>query len=75
MRRIGEVLMEFANGNKAMQIPHPDRGDEVGNTARAAVAFKNNLVRVKRLEAEQKATEERAIVERPRFLAMCALQV
>jgi hypothetical protein len=27
----------------------------VGDTARAAVAFKNNLVRVERLEAEQKA--------------------
>jgi len=64
IRRIGEVLMELANGNKAVQIPYAGRSDEVGDTARAANAFKNNLVRVERLEAEQKSTEERAIVER-----------
>jgi methyl-accepting chemotaxis protein len=64
IRRIGEVLMELANGNKAVQIPYAGRSDEIGDTARAANAFKNNLVRVERLEAEQKSTEERAVIER-----------
>ena len=64
IRRIGEVLMELANGNKAVQIPYADRADEVGDTARAAVAFKSNLERVERLEAEKKASEERTVVER-----------
>jgi methyl-accepting chemotaxis protein len=64
VRRIGEVLMELANGNKAVQIPYADRRDEVGDTARAAKAFKDNIVRVERLESEQKEAEKRAAVER-----------
>jgi methyl-accepting chemotaxis protein len=64
VRRIGEVLMELANGNKAVQIPYADRRDEVGDTARAAKAFKDNIVRVERLEGEQKEAEKRAAVER-----------
>ena len=36
IRRIGEVLVALANGNKAMDIPYVDRGDEVGDNARAA---------------------------------------
>jgi methyl-accepting chemotaxis protein len=72
IRRIGEVLMELANGNKAVRIPYADRRDEVGDTARAAVAFKNNLERVERLEAEQKATEERTIVERKSTMHLLA---
>jgi len=64
VRKIGEVLMELANGNKSVQIPYADRRDEVGDTARAAKAFKDNIVRVERLESEQKETEKRAAVER-----------
>jgi len=64
IRKIGEVLMELANGNKSVQIPYADRGDEVGDTARAAKTFKDNLVRMERLEVEQKAAEERTAVER-----------
>jgi methyl-accepting chemotaxis protein len=64
VRRIGEVLMELANGNKSVRIPYADRSDEVGDTARAAKAFKDNILRVERLESEQKETQERAAVER-----------
>jgi methyl-accepting chemotaxis protein len=64
IHKIGEVLIELANGNKAVRIPYAERSDEIGDTARAASAFKDNLLRVERLEAEQKATAERAIVER-----------
>src|SRR5262249_30070471 len=64
IRRIGEVLMELAGGNKTVPIPYADRRDEVGDTARAATAFKENLLRVERLEAEQKAAAERTVVER-----------
>src|SRR5262249_32387010 len=64
VRRMGEVLMELANGNKAVEIPYAERSDEIGDTARAARAFKDNLVRVERLEAEQKGADERAAIER-----------
>jgi len=64
VRRIGEVLMALANGNKTVAIPYADRRDEVGDTARAAKAFKDNLLRVERLEVAQKQAEERTAIER-----------
>src|SRR5262249_10188736 len=64
IRRIGDVLMELANGNKAVEIPYAERSDEIGDTARAAQAFKDNLMRVERLEAEQKEAEQQAAIER-----------
>jgi methyl-accepting chemotaxis protein len=72
IRRIGEVLMELAGGNKTVAIPYADRSDEVGDTARAATAFKENLLRVDRLEAEQKAAAERTIVERKSTMHLLA---
>ena len=72
IRRIGEVLMELANGNKLVVIPYASRGDEVGDTARAAKTFKDNLVRMERLEAQQKAVEERATAERKTTMHMLA---
>jgi methyl-accepting chemotaxis protein len=72
IRRIGEVLMELANGNKLVVIPYASRGDEVGDTARAAKTFKDNLVRMERLEAQQKAVEERATAERKSTMHMLA---
>ncbi len=64
IRKIGEVLMALANGDKAVEIPYAERSDEVGDTARAARAFKDNLMRVERLEAEQKEAEQRSAIER-----------
>jgi methyl-accepting chemotaxis protein len=59
IRRIGDVLLELANGNKDVQIPFANRTDEVGDTARAARTFQEQLVRMERLEAEQKEIEKR----------------
>jgi methyl-accepting chemotaxis protein len=60
IRRIGEVLLELANGNKTVDVPYAERGDEVGDNARAAKTFKEQLIRIEAMEAEQKANEERA---------------
>ncbi len=57
VRRIGEVLVAIANGNKAIDIPYAHRGDEVGDNARAAVKFKDNLVQIERMEAEKQQSE------------------
>ena len=64
IHRIGDVLMALAGGNKTIEIPYADRRDEVGDTARAANIFKDNLLRVERLEIEQKVAQERADVDR-----------
>lgn len=57
IRRIGDVLLELANGNKAVDIPYAQRGDEVGDAARAAATFRDQLIRMEQLEAEQKEVE------------------
>jgi methyl-accepting chemotaxis protein len=63
IRRIGEVLLELANGNKAVDVPYAARGDEVGDAARAAQTFKENILRIEEMEAEQRETERRAAAE------------
>ena len=64
IRRIGEVLLELANGNKAVEIPYTERGDEVGDNARAARTFKDNLIRIEQMEAEQKDLQATATAQR-----------
>ncbi|MEH2530697.1 methyl-accepting chemotaxis protein [Bradyrhizobium sp. AZCC 1588] len=64
IRRIGDVLMQLAGGNKAVEIPYTARGDEVGDNARAAHTFKDNLLRIEQMEAERKEQEAAAAARR-----------
>jgi len=64
IRRIGEVLLQLAGGNKAIEIPYTVRGDEVGDNARAARTFRDNLIRIEQMEAEQKDQEAAAATRR-----------
>src|SRR5439155_26651988 len=43
----------------AVDIPFTGRGDEVGDAARAANTFRDNLVRMEMMEADQKKAEAR----------------
>ena len=61
---IAGVLLQLANGQRDIDIPFTGRGDEVGDAARAARTFRDNLVRLEKLEAEQKQTADRIVVER-----------
>jgi methyl-accepting chemotaxis protein len=71
IRRIGDVLMELANGNKAVDVPYAIRRDEVGDAARAARTFRDNLVRIEQMEAVQK--EEEAVIASRRKADMLQL--
>jgi methyl-accepting chemotaxis protein len=64
IRRIGEVLMTLAHGDANVEIPYTRRGDEIGDNARAAQAFRDNIARVDALEAERRETERRTAEER-----------
>jgi methyl-accepting chemotaxis protein len=64
IRRIGDVLLQLAGGNKTVEIPYTARGDEVGDNARAAQTFKDNLIRIEQMEAEQKQQEAAAAAQR-----------
>ena len=61
---IAEVLLQLASGRRDVAIPYTERGDEVGDAARAARTFRDQLVRLETLEAEQKATADRTVAER-----------
>jgi len=64
IREIADVLLQLANGKREFAIPYTKRGDEVGDAARAASTFRDNLVRLEKFEAEQKETAERVMAER-----------
>lgn len=64
IRHICDVLLELAKGNKAVAIPYVDRGDEVGDNARAAKTFKENLIRIEQMQAEQREQEAAAARQR-----------
>jgi methyl-accepting chemotaxis protein len=64
VRRIGEVLLELAHGNKNVDVPFTQRRDEVGDNARAAQTFKEKLVRIEQLEDAEKETAQRFAEQR-----------
>jgi methyl-accepting chemotaxis protein len=64
IRRIGEVLMRLAEGDKNVEIPFTGRGDEIGDNARAAQAFRDNIARMDALETERRDAEARAAADK-----------
>ncbi|KAA5601100.1 methyl-accepting chemotaxis protein, partial [Blastochloris sulfoviridis] len=70
--RIAGVLEQLAGGDKSVEIPFTRRGDEVGDTARAANVFKDNLIRMDQMTAEQKAAEARAEAEKKQAMHQLA---
>ena len=64
IRRIGDVLRTLADGDKSVEVPYTKRGDEVGDTARAAQTFKEKLIRIDQLEIAEKETARRMAEQR-----------
>ncbi|NJL07182.1 MAG: HAMP domain-containing protein [Methylacidiphilales bacterium] len=62
--RIAQVLRALAAGDKTVEIPYTGRDDEVGEAAKAAGAFKVNLIRMELLAAERQEAETRAAAEK-----------
>jgi methyl-accepting chemotaxis protein len=60
LTQVTGVLMTLADGNKDIDIPHADRGDEVGEMARTARTFRDNLLRMEKMESAQRDAEARA---------------
>jgi methyl-accepting chemotaxis protein len=64
IRRIGEVLLELARGNRNIEVPYTERRDEVGDNARAAQTFKEKLIRIEQREDSEKEMERRSVEQR-----------
>src|ERR1700676_17864 len=63
MRKMAEVLTTLTKDH-TVEVPYLTRGDEVGANARAAQSFKEGLIRMEQMEAEQKAAEKLSTEER-----------
>jgi methyl-accepting chemotaxis protein len=63
MRKMANVLTTLTKDH-SVEVPYTTRGDEVGDNARAAQTFKENLIRMGQMEAEQKAAEKLSAEER-----------
>jgi len=56
------VLRRLAEGDLSVAIEGTQRGDEVGDIAKTAQVFKENLVRTRELEAEQVTAKQNAVI-------------
>jgi methyl-accepting chemotaxis protein len=61
---LSRTMEEMRDDHYDVTIPSTDRGDEIGVMARATASFRDNLVRMKTMESEQKEKEIRLISER-----------
>lgn len=59
VNRLTGAMTQLAGGNLDLQIDLNDRSDEVGNMARALVVFRENAVKTRQLETQQRAEWER----------------
>ncbi|AWK87893.1 methyl-accepting chemotaxis protein [Azospirillum thermophilum] len=69
MRR---VMLDISEGRTERITPCLERGDELGDMARTVEVFRENLVRMERLRAEQEDHERQAIIERKRAMLTMA---
>jgi methyl-accepting chemotaxis protein len=64
LNRVATAMTGIAGGDTSIAVPYLERGDEVGTLAKALEVFKENWVEKTRIEAEQKAAEEKQEAER-----------
>ncbi len=64
LKTLSATMKELEAGNNAIAIPYTARGDEIGENARSLETFKENLVRMEKMQAERKEAEARSAAER-----------
>jgi methyl-accepting chemotaxis protein len=61
---MSQTMLAMADGHLDIEVPYRARGDEVGVMAGATATLRDNLVRMREMEVEQKEMEAQAIAER-----------
>ncbi|HNS43592.1 MAG TPA: methyl-accepting chemotaxis protein [Alphaproteobacteria bacterium] len=64
INKMVSIMATMAKGDYTLTVPSQDRGDEIGNIARAVEVFRGNGLAVERMRAEQEALEARAEIEK-----------
>ncbi len=58
------AMLALSSGDKQIEIPGTDRGDEIGRMAQTVVVFKENAIEAERLRAERDMAENEARARR-----------
>jgi methyl-accepting chemotaxis protein len=66
--RMTAALKRLAAGDRSVEVPETGRRDEIGEMAKAAGVFRNNIIETDRLRAEQEHQTMRAEQERRRAM-------
>jgi len=66
------VMDKMAGGDISQDVPYQQRGDQFGMMARALAVFRENIARMRELDAEAKAERERAAADKKAALAALA---
>ncbi|CDK97714.1 putative chemotaxis methyl-accepting receptor [Magnetospirillum gryphiswaldense MSR-1 v2] len=64
IKAMTQAMGRLAGGDKTIDIPARERGDEIGAMAAAVQVFKDNAIRVEQLTAEQEEQKRRSEAER-----------
>ncbi|HEY9055850.1 MAG TPA: HAMP domain-containing protein, partial [Aurantimonas sp.] len=64
IRTVTGVMTTLAEGDNSVDVPHIERGDEIGRMANAVLAFKHAALEKQRVEAEAVTRREEAEAER-----------
>jgi len=68
IQAMSAAMAKLADGDNEIEVPGLDRQDEIGEMSSAVQVFKDNAIRNKKLEAEQKGLELKAEKEKQRSL-------
>jgi len=66
------AMRRLADGDLATEVPSKANKDEIGAMAQAVQVFKDNAIRVKKLEEEQAALEAKALADKKAAMAALA---
>jgi methyl-accepting chemotaxis protein len=66
--RIVMPMQALATGNLEVEVPYQGEKTEIGNIADAVQVFKDNAVRMRRMEADQKETQQRTSEDQRRAM-------
>ncbi|OJX77401.1 methyl-accepting chemotaxis protein [Magnetospirillum sp. 64-120] len=64
LRRLNAATQTLASGERSLQVPGVEAGDEIGDMARSVEIFRQGLIRADSLQAEQESVAARAEAQR-----------
>jgi methyl-accepting chemotaxis protein len=72
LQRLNATMATIADGHLNTEVMYTDRSDELGAMAKALLVFKENGLRVRKMEQEQKEAELNATAQRKRDMVKLA---